>query len=230
MSGERDTAGQHTRRVFGRVELAFDAIYLSAAILLGIVFLRRAPGPMRDLAAFMAFVLAGGDMFHLVPRMLSIVYGDDRRRARAMGWGKLVTSLTMTLFYVLLWRFGLAAYRLEGYETATRIVYALAAARMILCLLRGNRWLSRAGSFRWAIIRNLPFIALGSMCASLYVDHMAPIPSLGGMGAAIILSFLFYLPAAFWAGKNRRLGMLMLPKTCMYIWMLLMMNAYLIKL
>ena len=230
MSGKRDAAGQHTRRVFGRVELVFDAIYLAAAILLGIGFLRRAPGITRDLAALMAFVLAGGDMFHLVPRMLSIVYGDERRWARAMGWGKLVTSLTMTLFYVLLWRFGLEAYRLEGYETATLIVYALAAARMILCLPRGNRWLSPEGSFRWAVLRNLPFAVLGSMCASLYIDHMALIPSLGGMGAAVILSFLFYLPAAFWAGKNRKLGMLMLPKTCMYIWMLLMMNAYLIKL
>ena len=220
-----DTAGQSARRVFGRVELAFDMLYLSAAILLGIVFLRRAPGALRDLAALMAFMLAGGDMFHLVPRMLSIVYADDRRWARAMGWGKLAASLTMTVFYVLLWRFGLEAYRLEGYETATRIVYALAAARMVLCLPRGNRWLSREGNFRWAVLRNLPFIALGAMCTSLYIDHIALIPSLGGIGAAIILSFLFYLPAALWAGKNRRLGMLMMPKTLMYIWMLFMIKG-----
>ena len=50
------------------------------------------------------------------------------------------------------------------------------------------------------------------------------------MWLAGALSFAFYLPVALWAGKNRKLGMLMLPKTCMYIWMLLMMNAYLLKL
>lgn len=224
---EKSAAGRDARRVFGRVEMAFDALYLAAAILLGIGFLRRAPGAARDLAAWMAFILAGGDMFHLVPRMLSIAYGDDKRWARAMGWGKLITSLTMTVFYVLLWHFGLEAYRLEGYETATRIVYALAAARVMLCLPKANQWLSPEGNFRWAVLRNLPFAVLGAMCASLYFDRMSLIPALGGMGAAISLSFLFYLPVALGAGKNRKLGMLMMPKTLMYLWMLFMIKGYL---
>ncbi|MBQ6413234.1 MAG: hypothetical protein IJI19_07140, partial [Ruminococcus sp.] len=38
----------------------------------------------------------------------------------------------------------------------------------------------------------------------------------------IVLSFLFYIPVTVGTGAVPMLGMLMLPKTCMYIWMILM--------
>ena len=213
------------RRVFGRVELAFDALYLGTAFLLGLLFLLGSSSPERGLAALMAFVLAGGDLFHLAPRMLSIARGDEARYARAMGRGKQITSITMTVFYLLLWLYGVKAYGLSGYETAWGILYGLALLRIALCLPRANRWLSPEGDFRWAVLRNLPFAMMGTMCAALFIEHRAVIPALGGMGAAIILSFLFYLPVALMSGKNRKLGMLMLPKTLMYVWILLMIRA-----
>ncbi len=215
------------RRVFGLVEMVFDVAYLLGATTLGLLFMQKAPGDARNLALAMAFILVGGDLFHLVPRILSIVKGNDERRAAAMGLGKQITSITMTVFYVLLWHWGLKVYGLAGYESASSILYALAAVRIALCLPRANAWQRAQTPLGWALARNLPFIALGAMTAALYFDHMGQIPSLAGMGPAISLSFAFYLPVAFWVEKNRKLGMLMLPKTCMYIWILLMVQSYL---
>lgn len=42
------------------------------------------------------------------------------------------------------------------------------------------------------------------------------------MWLAILLSFLFYLPVVLWADAVPEVGMFMLPKTCMYIWMVVM--------
>lgn len=212
-------------RVFGRMEIIFDVLYLAAASLLGILSFIKTDSPLRGLAALMAFVLVGGDLFHLAPRILSVTRGDETRWAAALGRGKQITSITMTVFYVLLWHYGLRAYGLSGYEGATGVLYALAAVRVLLCLPKGNEWVSPSPSFRWALIRNLPFIALGAMCAALYLDHAALLAPLACVGPAVILSFLFYLPVALWAGKNRKLGMLMLPKTLMYLWILLMIRA-----
>ena len=42
------------------------------------------------------------------------------------------------------------------------------------------------------------------------------------MAPAIIGSFVCYLPVTVWAKKKPMIGMLMIPKTCMYIWMITM--------
>ena len=47
-------------------------------------------------------------------------------------------------------------------------------------------------------------------------------PGLSWMWLAILLSFAFYLPVVLWSNQNPKVGMLMLPKTCAYLWMLAM--------
>ena len=42
------------------------------------------------------------------------------------------------------------------------------------------------------------------------------------MWLAILLSFAFYLPVVLWSNQNPKVGILMLPKTCAYLWMLAM--------
>lgn len=39
---------------------------------------------------------------------------------------------------------------------------------------------------------------------------------------AELLSFLFYFPVVLFADAQPIIGMMMLPKTCMYIWMMVM--------
>ena len=200
------------KRVFGWVELVFDIVYLLAAAGIGLLSLRLGDA----LVAAAAWVLALGDAFHLVPRIMAIVTEDEPRFARAMRIGKAVTSITMTVFYLLLWQIGIRLS--ESAPLWAGLAIMLAALRILLCLLPQNRWLDSAPPRRWAIYRNIPFVLLGAAVAVLFAQQG------GAMPLAILLSFVFYLPVVLFVHRNPKIGMLMLPKSCAYIWMLLMLS------
>lgn len=42
------------------------------------------------------------------------------------------------------------------------------------------------------------------------------------MWLSIVLSFGFYIPVVLWADSIPLIGMLMIPKTCAYVWAVLM--------
>jgi len=199
------------RRFFGKIEVAFDAIYLLAALTIG----ARALLGGKALLGAMALVLALGDAFHLVPRMLAALGRGGLQRA--LGFGKLATSVTMTVFYVLLWHWGALRFSPGGW---THAVHALAAVRVALCLFPQNRWPDDSPPVGWAVARNLPFLLQGIAVAALFYIIAPAVPGVGWVWLAVLLSFAFYLPVALFADRNRRLGMLMLPKTIMYLWIL----------
>jgi len=215
-----------TRPLMARwFEVIFDALYLLAAVCFGVIMLLRNTGIAGQLSGVMALVLAVGDAFHLVPRIITAVSGDRKRMNNLLGFGKMITSITMTLFYVLLWHIGLLFFAPESAHTWTILVYILALSRIALCFFRQNGWTSAVPSVRWAIYRNIPFLLLGAMTAILFGIYFHVSEPLRYMWLAITLSFLFYIPVVVWAQKNPKLGMLMIPKTCMYIWMLAMCLA-----
>jgi hypothetical protein len=200
------------RRFFGKIEVAFDAIYLLTALAVGV----RALFEAKLLLAAMALVLALGDAFHLVPRMRAALGCGGLEVA--LGFGKLAASVTMTVFYVLLWHWG--APRSSFPPIWTTAVYMLAAFRVGLSMFPENRWYDDEPPVRWAVARNLPFLLEGLAVAALYYAIAPAVPGVKWVWLAVLLSFAFYLPVALFAHKNRRFGMLMLPKTVMYLWIL----------
>jgi hypothetical protein len=167
-------------------------------------------------------VLAGGDAFHLLPRIAVIRTGREKELRKALGTGKQVASVTMTVFYLLLWRIGVLVFSPDGISARSLAVYALAAVRMILCLLPHNKWQKRYPPLSWAIARNIPFFLQGTLVAGLFCIHRSAVPGLASMWLAVALSFAFYLPVVLWSNKKPKIGILMLPKTCAYLWMLAM--------
>ena len=51
----------------------------------------------------MAALLGAGDSFHLVPRSYALWTNGLEANAAALGFGKFVTSITMTVFYLILY-------------------------------------------------------------------------------------------------------------------------------
>ena len=49
--------------------------------------------------------------------------------------GKWITSVTMTVFYVLLYYVWRLRYRVQGENGWTVLVWALAAVRIVLCMM-----------------------------------------------------------------------------------------------
>lgn len=199
-------------------ESAFDAFYLIAALIIGCVLLTH---ETTFIPGLMALVLVFGDAFHLIPRIISSFKSDEKIQY-ALGRGKQITSITMTVFYVLLWHFAEHTYSLDMSSSWNYIIYAVAAVRIVLCLLPQNRWCDPSPPVNWNIWRNIPFFILGMIVAVQFFLHRANIHALEFMWLAILLSFAFYLPVVLWTNKNPKLGMLMIPKTCTYLWMLLM--------
>ena len=211
------------KRTFGKIEAAFDAVYLIGVLVAGLFLVFTAEGQeVRLFAGLMALILVGGDSFHLIPRIMSIIKEDEESWRSALGRGKQITSISITIFYTFLWHIGLMLFAPADSLIFTIIVYLLAAVRIILCLLPQNKWMELKPPVKWGIIRNAPFFVQGIMVMVLFAIFSNVVPGVQWMWLAITLSFGFYLPVVLWSNKNPKIGMLMLPKTCAYIWIVVM--------
>ncbi len=212
------------KRVFGMVEVVFDIVYLITALVIGIVLLLfRSHTEIYLVPATMAIVLAAGDACHLIPRIRTIMTKDEERFRNSLGRGKQITSITMALFYMLLWRLSEVMYMLSPTSIWSMSIYGLVVIRIILCLIPQNQWTDRYPPVKWGIIRNIPFFMIGLITAVRFFVYRHLSASFSWMWLAIVMSFAFYFPVVLWANKKPKIGMLMLPKTCMYIWILAML-------
>lgn len=202
-------------------ETTFDVLYLVFAILTGIVILLRRKNRNDVLMGTAALVLGIGDSFHLVPRVLNYYIGRDL--TWFLGFGKLVTSITMTVFYILVFLLYKGVYKKDDKSTKTTgiTLYILAALRIAICLLPGNNWFTGEGTVLWGVLRNLPFIVIGAIIVFLYFKVRREDKYLGRLWLYTSLSFLFYIPVAVFAPLLPIFGMLMLPKTVCYVLMLI---------
>ena len=206
------------------VETLFDAVYLITVITLGLRMIRGSRGNRQfRLFGCMAVVLGAGDAFHLIPRALALCTTGLDSYTVALGAGKWITSITMTVFYVLLYYVWRYRYRIQGQKTLTAAVYALAGVRILLCMMPQNDWLSAAAPLAWGVYRNIPFALLGAVIIVLFYRsaRAANDAAFRWMWLTIVLSFGFYIPVVLWADAVPLIGMLMIPKTCAYVWTVL---------
>ena len=199
-------------------ESMFDILYLLFAILCGGMILRHSKDRTGRLMGTAALTLGLGDAFHLIPRVLNYFMNADF--TAALGVGKLITSVTMTGFYVLMYYIWLGTYEETEKKPLTAAIWTLAAVRIALCLFPQNRWLENDSSVLWGVIRNVPFTALGAIIVALYFKTRGKNRRFRLIWLLVTLSFLFYIPVAVAAGIVPILGMLMLPKTVCYIFIL----------
>ncbi len=197
-------------------ESAFDLLYLLFAVISGWVILKNAQNRKEKLMGATALILGCGDAFHLIPRVLNYFINADF--TAALGIGKLITSVTMTVFYVLLYYIWLEDHKQEGQSPEmTSAIWGSAGIRIVLCLFPQNGWLENSSDMTWGIIRNIPFVILGALVCRLYFQTRNSSLLFRPVWIYILLSFLFYIPVAVFAGVVPILGMLMLPKTACYI-------------
>jgi hypothetical protein len=203
-------------------ETIFDFFYLTGVITLGILMLIRSKKwDQYRLFGIMAVTLGAGDSFHLIPRCIALWQNDMVGNAASLGIGKLITSITMTLFYVILFYVWRVRYQVKGkrYLDALAIVFAL--ARIILCCFPQNEWTSATPSLAWGIYRNIPFALLGLLVVILFALKAKGDKPFRFLWLTIVLSFGFYIPVVLWAESVSWVGSLMIPKTLAYVWTVL---------
>lgn len=205
-------------------ETLFDAVYLISVITIGLIMIRKSSHNREyRLFGIMAVVLGAGDAFHLIPRAYALCTTGLENFTTALGVGKLITSVTMTVFYILLYYVWRIRYEISGRQNITLAVYLLSALRIILCLFPQNKWLSPDAPLSWGIYRNIPFALLGLLIIVLFYKSAKEHKDrdFRYMWLTIVLSFGFYIPVVLWADSIPMIGMLMIPKTCAYVWTVL---------
>ena len=95
--------------------------------------------------------------------------------------------------------------------------------RIVICLLPQSNWCSEEGNPKLSLLRNTVFAVTGigviilyALSGNTYGYHMTR------MVAAIIIFFGCYLPVTLLSKKMPKVGLLMIPKTCAYIWIIVM--------
>nr|WP_317450393.1 hypothetical protein [uncultured Sellimonas sp.] len=206
------------------VETLFDVVYLISVITIGVLMIKKSKGNREfRLFGWMAVILGAGDAFHLVPRALALCTTGLENYTVPLGLGKWITSVTMTVFYVLLYYVWRQRYQIKGQNALTVAVFGLAGVRIALCLMPQNQWISTEAPLSWGIYRNIPFALLGLMVIVLFYRSAKKCEdwAFRWMWLTIVLSFGFYIPVVLWADIIPMIGMLMIPKTCAYVWTVL---------
>lgn len=205
-------------------ETLFDVVYLVTVITLGVRMIRGSRGQRQFLLyGIMAITLGFGDAFHLVPRAIALCTTGLESFTAALGIGKLITSVTMTVFYVLLYYVWRERYQVNGRQALSYAVWGLALARVLLCLMPQNAWTSASAPLSWGIYRNIPFAILGALIVLLFYRsaRIRQDKSFHYLWLTVVLSFACYIPVVLFADAFPAVGMLMIPKTCAYIWTVL---------
>lgn len=108
------------------VETLFDTVYLFSVITIGILMIRKSKGNRQfTMFGIMAVILGSGDAFHLVPRATALCTTGLENFTVQLGLGKWITSVTMTIFYVVLYYIWRERYQIKGYKAATAAIYGL---------------------------------------------------------------------------------------------------------
>lgn len=144
------------------IESLFDISYLVVVSSLGVRLLLEKSKEAK-LFKVMAIILGFGDAFHLIFRVIShLSNGGFEAHQMALSWGKFVTSITMTLFYVLFYYY----YRSQSQDVNSskrNIIYLLALVRIGLTVLPQNGWGTIVENYMFGIYRNIPFAIMGAL-------------------------------------------------------------------
>jgi hypothetical protein len=166
-----------------------------------------------------AFVLlALGDSGHVGFRVAAYALGGLEKNELLVGIGALATAITVTFFYVALlyiWK-----ERFKG--KFGWFEYALLASvpvRMFVMAFPQNDWGSVVPPAFWGPFRNLFLVILGMGVLYLYLRDSLKTGDVlfRRIGYCVFFSYLFYAPVILFARDFPLVGMLMIPKTIMYV-------------
>lgn len=205
-------------------ESVFCIGYLLFDLIAGIIFLVNGEERLFLLYGIMTLLLGFGDAFHLVPRVVKHIKGESERVRWWMNFGLAVTSVTMTVFYIILfyiWKEQTDTHSNQLISSLTAYfkgtIWSVAMSRIAICLMPQNDWFGD-GNKRLSLCRNIFFSFIG-VCEIILFLFMGGAYGVT-MAACIFFSFLFYVPVTLFAKANPKIGMLMIPKTVMYIIMI----------
>jgi hypothetical protein len=206
------------------VEISFNILYLVVVWMMTVIMsmqLNRVTKENRSVANLFRwafFLLALGDTGHVGFRVAAYAMGGLENNSLLVGVGALATAITVTFFYVVMlyiWKerfnakFGWLEYTL----------LASVPVRMIVMAFPQNDWGNTVVPVFWSLLRNLFLVILGVGVLFLYLRDSSKTGDtlFRTIGICVFFSFLFYTPVILFSRIYPLIGMLMIPKTIMYV-------------
>lgn len=130
----------------------------------------------------------------------------------------------MTIFYLILYYIWRDRYQIKDRKNLTAAMWVLSVLRIVLCLLPQNQWLAYRQPLLFGVLRNIPFAIMGIIIIVIFAQEAKKSNDsvFRFMPLAVALSFGFYLPVVLFSGIAPAVGVLMIPKTMAYVWIVLM--------
>lgn len=173
-------------------------------------------------------ILALGDSFHTVPRIIRTIAGVTIPEAltwfgRKWDWialGLVISSATMSLFYFLLFQYR-KEHRGTPWTVWSWVMLGLLIARLGILPCPLNSWEGNAAP-GWRIYRNIPFTLMGLIViVALFQDAQTAARRerrlLKAAAWCLVTSFATYWVTILGAPAYPVLGAMMLPKTIAYL-------------
>ena len=188
-------------------EIFFDSLYLAFVIFLGLrMFLIKDKD--RIILASMTLLLGLGDSFHLVPRIISNVENNGFYiNSNALFLGTRISAVTMTIFYILFFYYIRKDYKKSFFDVFMPLLFLL---RLVGVIISFNK------SFTIDLLSNIPFVLMGLIDIYLLYKNREK-EKFKNLYLYVFLSFLFYVPVVLLKKNYPLIGSLMIPKTVMYI-------------
>ena len=206
------------------MEITFNLIYLGLIWLLVVVMTYKMGTVKEDhiniakrfRLAF--FLLALGDSGHVGFRVIAFLRGGLDKNSTMVGLGTLSTAITLTFFYMVLldiWRVNFN----KDKDLLFNLLMVSGVIRLILMIFPQNQWGNVVPPFEWGVLRSIPLIILGITVAILMLwdGYKINDTRYKNISYSILASYIFYLPVIFFVQRIPIIGMLMIPKTIMYL-------------
>ncbi len=195
------------------LEVFFDIFYLTFAMYLGLkMFTSKKMG--KNLLGTMAILLAGGDTFHLVPRIISRVEENGFAiNKNLLLYGSKVSAVTMSIFYILFYIYikKVAGYKNKKMDFILGLFLALREVLVVYNFVNLSDTLD--------LVSNIPFLIMGIIVIYLLIKFKNK-EELKNLWIWVFLSFAFYTPVVLFKRTYPMVGALMIPKTMAYIMMI----------
>lgn len=173
------------------------------------------------------FLLAFGDTGHVGFRVIAFLSGGLEKNSTLVGLGTLSTAITLTFFYIILLDIWKVNFNKEK-DVLFNLLLVTGIIRLILMIFPQNQWGNVVPPFEWGLLRSIPLIILGISVAILMLwdSYKTNDTRFKSISYTIFASYVFYLPVIFLVQRIPIIGMLMIPKTIMYLVMAWLVYRY----
>lgn len=209
------------------IKSTFYIIFIIISLVVGINMLINSKGDKRaKIFGFMVLFLGIGEGFHLVPRILEIFTNDSDIFGPIIDTGRFIASMTIVIVYLMLFRFWKVYYKVSTSKKLDIVLFVLAIISVSFSVIFMN-----TGETYFIALRNLPTVMIGAIIIYNFKKKYSKTANqpFKYLWLAVLLALLFTVGFELLSSSYPFLIILMMPKTLMYIWIVLMGYTALVR-